>query len=139
MQHIRKNSDQHPDLIGETRLKLIASGLLYVIENVKGAPLLNPIMLCGTMFGLQIIKHRYFESNFEIPFRLSACDHRGVYDPWHGKGRSVVKMRQAQGTPWIPAEGGASRKRGCSGDVNNAIPPAYSKFLGLEAMKQLCG
>lgn len=88
-------------------------------------------MLCGTMFGLKIIKHRYFECSFPVQYQLCACDHRGVYDPWHSKGRSVVKMREAQETPWIPAEGGASRKRGRSGDVNNAIPPRTRGSSGL--------
>jgi len=135
MQRIRKNSHGHADLYAPTKAKLEASGLPYIIENVKGSPLKTSLMLCGTMFGLKIIKHRYFETNFEIPLALSACDHRGVYDPWHGKGRTAEKMREAQGTPWIPASGGASRKRGASGDSNNAIPPAYSEFLGRQMMK----
>lgn len=130
MQNIRKNGHKHPDLVGTTREKLISSGLPYIIENVKGAPLKTSIMLCGTMFGLNIIKHRYFESNVDIPLSLCACDHRGVFDPWHGLGRTAVKMREAQGTPWMPVGGGSSRRRKRSGDLNNAIPPAYSEFLG---------
>lgn len=130
MQNIRKNGHKHPDLVGPTREKLIASGLPYIIENVKGAPLKTSIMLCGTMFGLKIIKHRYFESNVDIPLSLCACDHRGVFDPWHGLGRTAVKMREAQGTPWMPGGGGSSRRHKRSGDLNNAIPPAYSEFLG---------
>lgn len=129
MQHIRKNGHKHKDLVDQTREKLIASSLPWIIENVKGSPLRTGIMLCGTMFGLRIIKHRYFESNLPLALHLTACDHRGVFDPWHGKGRTVKEMREAQGTPWIPAGGGASRKIGRSGDVNNAIPPAYAEFL----------
>lgn len=137
MQHLRKNGHAHKDLVIPTRLKLSTSGLPWIIENVKGAPLNTPIMLCGTMFGLRIIKHRYFESNMPLEFTLSACDHRGVYDPWHGKGRTVVEMRAAQDTPWIPAGGGASRKQGRTGCVNNAIPPAYSEFLGRQIIRIL--
>lgn len=137
MQNIRKNHNAHKDLVEPTRTKLESSGLPWIMENVKGSPLRTSIMLCGTMFGLRIIKHRYFESNAPLAFHLSACDHRDVYDPWHGRGRTISEMRLAQDTPWIPAGGGATRKRGRSGDVNNAIPPAYSEFLGKQIIRAL--
>lgn len=47
-----KRQDEHPDLIDSIRQLLIKTGLPYVIENVEGAPLINPVMLCGSMFGL---------------------------------------------------------------------------------------
>lgn len=49
-----KRENEHPDLIDLTRQLLIKTGLPYVIENVVGAPLANPIMLCGSMFGLGV-------------------------------------------------------------------------------------
>jgi len=139
MQHIRKNKEAHMDLIPETRAMLEKWGGPWIMENVKGAPLRTSIMLCGTMFGLRIIKHRYFEMSFQVPFLTPSCNHADVYDPWHGKGRTAEAMREAQGTPWIPASGGASRKRGASGDCNNAIPPAYSEYLGKLAMAEITG
>ena len=49
------------------RERLLAAGVPYVIENVKGAPLLDPIVLCGTMFpGLRVLRHRLFESNVAL-------------------------------------------------------------------------
>jgi DNA (cytosine-5)-methyltransferase 1 len=62
---------EHPDLVAPTRELLKASGLPYVIENVVGAPLENPVMLCGSTFGLgangrQLRRHRLFESNVPI-------------------------------------------------------------------------
>ena len=135
MQHIHKRRADHPDLIAPTRQALVDAGVPWVIENVAGAPLRNPIMLCGTMFGLAIAKHRFFESSFPLPWFMPPCDHTGIYDPWHGPGRTAAKMRDAQGTPWIPASGGASRKRGATGDANNAIPPAYSEFIGRAAAR----
>ena len=59
----------HPALIESTRIALQAIEKPYVIENVVGAPLRWPLMLCGTMFGLstlggaQLRRHRLFESN----------------------------------------------------------------------------
>ena len=95
-----------------------------------GAPLDASLMLCGTMFGLRLIKHRIFESNISLGMSPAACDHSDVYNPWQGKGRNAEKFREAQGTPWIPSPGGASRKAGYTGDLSNAIPPAYSEYLG---------
>ncbi len=137
MQKMHKNSAAHRDLVGPMREKLEAWGGAWIMENVAGAPLRSHVMLCGSMFGLRIIKHRYFEANFHLPFLMPPCDHRNMYDPWHGKGRTATEMREAQGTPWIPCSGGASRKRGASGDLNNAIPPAYSEWLGGHAMAHL--
>ena len=77
------NAKPHLDLIPETRAKLQASGIPYVIENVVGAPLIDPFMLCGTMFGLgvedaELRRHRIFESSF--PILAPKCQHG---DPDH--------------------------------------------------------
>ena len=52
----------YPDLVEPIREILKASGLPYVIENVPGAPI-EGVLLCGSMFGLKVIRHRVFESN----------------------------------------------------------------------------
>jgi hypothetical protein len=82
------------------------------------------------MFGLEIAKHRVFELGFPAFALVAPCNHVGLYDPWHGRGRTAARFRAAQGTPWIPIGGGAKRKRGETGDLFNAIPPAYTEFLG---------
>lgn len=135
----RKHFIVHKDLLGLTRDRLLASGVSYVIENVVGSPIetgpsmftnTTGVLLCGTMFGLRIIKHRQFEVNWAAPVAPRLCDHRDVYNPWQGKGRSADKLRAAQGTQWIPISGGASRRAGYTGDLFNAIPPAYTEFIG---------
>ena len=65
--------DGHPDLIDLVRRRLQATGKPYVIENVPGAPLRNHIQLCGTSFGLDVRRHRWFESNIAI--LAPPCDH----------------------------------------------------------------
>ena len=56
-----------PRLIEPVRDLLAATGLPYVIENVEGAPLIDPVVLCGTMFPeLRVIRHRLFESNVQL-------------------------------------------------------------------------
>lgn len=64
----------YPDLVGPIRQRIRHTGLPYVIENVPGAPLLNPGTLCGTMFGLSVYRHRLFESNLPLTFP-SRCTH----------------------------------------------------------------
>jgi DNA (cytosine-5)-methyltransferase 1 len=135
--HTRKSADwgrkrtshiEHPCFIEATRKGLEESGSDYVIENVVGAPIRADLMLCGTMFGLDIRKHRHFECSF--PIAQPECgSHENLYNPWQGKGRSADKMRKAMGIDWLPISGGASRKNGYTGDLFNAIPPAYSKYI----------
>lgn len=68
--------DKHPDLIAATRDAIQRTGKPYVIENVPGAPLENPLMLCGTMFGLLIVRHRLFETNPPLYFAPAPCNHQ---------------------------------------------------------------
>lgn len=127
----------HQDLIPQTRAMLRTSSLPYVIENVAGAPLRAGLMLCGTHFRLRIIKHRFFEASFPLPLMMTPCNHSDVFNPWSGAGRTAAEFRLAQDTPWIPTGGGASRKAGVTGDLYNAIPPAYTEFIGRHLMLHL--
>lgn len=133
MQHIHKNRDEHPMLIEPVRAALMLTGKPYAIENVIGAPLQNAFMLCGTMFGLQIIRHRLFECSFPLNELLPACNHANVYDPWHGKAgeRTAQKFRDAMGIDWMTDAGGGRRK----GTLGLAVPPAYTEFVGRKALE----
>lgn len=137
----RKNEIEHPDLLPRIADDLECVWQMdrvpHVIENVMGAAMRQDLMLCGTMFGLRIIKHRQFQMTFDCPAPDAKCNHVDVYNPWSGKGRSAAEHRAAQDTPWIPQCGGASRKKGVTGDVNNAIPPAYTQFIGAAMMNHL--
>jgi DNA (cytosine-5)-methyltransferase 1 len=69
--------DDYPELIEPLRNLLKETDKPYVIENVLGAPLINPLELCGSMFGLPLIRHRLFECNPPIwfPPQPHACKH----------------------------------------------------------------
>lgn len=75
--------NKHPDLIAPTREALRACGRPYIIENVPGAPLLDPVVLCGTQFGLRVYRHRLFEASIPLlspphtAHRGSTGSHRG--------------------------------------------------------------
>jgi DNA (cytosine-5)-methyltransferase 1 len=126
----------HPDLLPATRERI--RGLAYVIENVPGAPMRCDVMLCGSMFGLPVRRHRWFESNIPVsPFTLS-CDHsrpiHGVYGALHGKAGAWPGMlpdtlesrRTALGIDWMNAD-----------ELALAIPPAYTEHIGQELMAHL--
>jgi DNA (cytosine-5)-methyltransferase 1 len=139
------NADAHPDLVEPTRRMLRASGRPYIIENVEGAPLIEPVMLCGTMFpGLRVLRHRLFESNR----RLSA--------PAHGKHPLVFThdKRKAhygaldEATAFVQVTGGGNCSKAAAADamgidwmtkdeMNEAIPPAYTEWLGAQMIAEL--
>ena len=130
MANIHQNSDTHPDLIAPTREVLEKSGKLYVIENVEGAPLRIDLMLCGTMFGLRIRHHRIFESSILMPILTPACNHVDLYDRFHGgemARNERVKMSAVMGIDWF-----MTRE-----EVRNAIPSAYTEFIGKQLIKEL--
>jgi DNA (cytosine-5)-methyltransferase 1 len=118
--------DAHPNLLPVVLDRLRAQPTPYIVENVQGAQVFmrNPIMLCGTMFGLNIYRHRWFEiGNVEMFFLLPPCSHYGravLISGTDSEGRepSVEARRQAIRCPWMVDK-----------ELDEAIPPAYSKFL----------
>lgn len=106
----------------------------YVIENVVGAKLNNPIRLCGEMFGLGVIRHRLFETNWDMT-APAHIKHRGrvrgwrhgvyydgpyvaVYGEGGGKG-TTAEWSEAMGIDWMTRDG-----------LREAIPPAYTEWVG---------
>jgi DNA (cytosine-5)-methyltransferase 1 len=131
---------EHPDLVGPVRDALEQTGLPYVIENVPGAPLRAQLMLCGSMFAeTNIRQHRLFEANWPMPMAPFSCgDHSLLYNPWKGSGRSASRHRAAVGADWIPMAGGATRKRAATqgADIYEAIPPAYTEWIGKHLLEE---
>ena len=123
---------EHPDLIDATREFLEASKLPWIMENVEGAPLRNPTLLCGSMFpGLRVYRHRLFEANFPLtapahPPHLAHLRKMGrppeEGDFMHVVGNfSGVKQAKAAmgGLDWMSRDG-----------LRESIPPAYTEYLG---------
>jgi DNA (cytosine-5)-methyltransferase 1 len=132
------NAHEWPQLIGPVRERLIASGSPYVIENVQGAPLRDPVTLCGTMFrGLRVIRHRLFEATFKITApkcgrhpkvhtfdRRKAhfgktCEWRDFVQVTGGGNSTTLAACSAMGIWWMTKE-----------ELNEAIPPAYAFHIG---------
>jgi DNA (cytosine-5)-methyltransferase 1 len=123
----------YPNLIPIIRQRLAEISCPTVIENVEGAPLESPVTLCGSMFGLDVRRHRLFECSF--PVLAPECRHdlqRGDYP--QATNRANRRKTVEVGVWRIPLE---TQKRAMGVDwsvtleeLSEAIPPAYSKFLG---------
>jgi len=129
--------DGYPDMIAEVRVRV--AGHPYVIENVPTAPLVEPILLCGSSFGLDIRRHRHFESN--LPLVAPRCDH-GWQTPRFPPAtnrvnlRSTVEVgvwripldvqRRAMGIEWMTLA-----------ELSEAVPPAYTFELGRQLLALL--
>ncbi len=77
--------ENHPDLLQPSIDALEKTGKPYVVENVPGAPMKNYLMLCGTMFGLRVFRHRLFVIKPQIMFSPFVCNH---YDRSSNGGRN---------------------------------------------------
>jgi DNA (cytosine-5)-methyltransferase 1 len=122
-------------MIELTRGVLRSTGVPYIIENVPSAPLINPIVLCGSMFGLDVRRHRVFECSF--PVAQPPCLHnlqQGSYPQATNRTnrRKTVEVgvwripldvqQRAMGIDWMTLE-----------ELSEAIPPAYAEYLGMSA------
>jgi DNA (cytosine-5)-methyltransferase 1 len=157
------NAKEHANLIPATRALLQASGLAYIIENVEGAKahLIQPVRLCGTMFGLgiddaELRRHRLFETSFPIPL-APPCQHGGrdVVGVYGGH----IRNRRRARTIGIYGEGARDSRRKfdkgvpdfttdqgrvamgidwmTTAELSQAIPPAYTEWLGWQLFAAL--
>jgi DNA (cytosine-5)-methyltransferase 1 len=132
-------SKDHPDMIPQTRHLLQKSGRPYVIENVVGAPLINPILLCGSMFGLKVRRHRLFECSFSFVRPPCGCKHaeqgpvitvtghpggKSTRDGLRGRG-NTQDWRDAMRIQWMSGK-----------ELAQAIPPDYTHHIGRQIWRQ---
>lgn len=141
-----RTGKEYPDLVAATRELLIDAGTPYVIENVESAPLTDPVILCGTMFpALRVLRHRGFEScvkltapahgNHPLVFthdkrksHYGKLDQDKSFVQVTGGGNSTTKRaKQAMGVNWKMSKE----------EINEAIPPAYTEYIGIQLREQL--
>ena len=116
------------DMIPEVRQALINSGVRYIIENVPQSPLIDPVQVCGSYFGLAVRRHRLFESNMNLVG--TPCNHTtrpvGVYgslnDEIPNGGRTAKTIEEGRAAMGIDHM--------IWTELVEAIPPAYTKYLG---------
>lgn len=142
--------DDTPKLIPDVRALLLETGKPFVIENVENArsELGNSVMLCGTMFELPLWRHRYFETWPMWLMSPATCKHnrhpitvhsgshsRQTWEPVRCTGgartgvrprESVEVVRVAMQIDWMT-----------QGELTEAIPPAYTRWIGEQLMSYL--
>ena len=126
----------YPNLIPQTRA-LLAGHPYNAIENVPGAPLRTSIRLCGTMFGLKVIRHRHFETSFAV--LAPTCGRHGGTNSHRGYSTGAefvcvaghnyrrVEGAAAMGIHWMQNRD----------ELSEAIPPAYGEFIGRAALNHI--
>jgi DNA (cytosine-5)-methyltransferase 1 len=136
--NVKDITDRYEDLVAPTRQLLIETGRPYVMENVPGAPLINPVQLCGSMFNLDVRRHRLFETSW---FMLQPdCQHH-VWTERKYKGSTnrgprftievgawnepIALQRAAMGIDWMQLR-----------ELSEAIPPAYTEWIGRQFAQQ---
>lgn len=142
--HRKNQGIVYPALIAPIRERLIKARALYCIENVPGAKneLRSPTLLCGGMFDLGVMRHRLFETNWKLVAPVHLCNGKlidrdevsitrhGPPARWYRKnpGREfdIKTWHEAMGIDWMNRL-----------PLTQAIPPAYSEFIGREAIKIL--
>lgn len=133
----RKAGKEYVDLIEVTRRELIKTGKPYVIENVPGSPLINPIELCGSMFGMRTYRHRLFESNIELKApthpehtapnaKMGRKPKDGDFIQYVGHFSGVRLVQEMTGLYWLG-----------QGELAQSIPPQYTKYIGEQLMVAL--
>jgi DNA (cytosine-5)-methyltransferase 1 len=129
-------SGDYPDLIAATRGLLDLTGLPYVIENVPGSPLRPDLTLCGHMFGLELYRHRVFETNWfawqpaHVPHTLPAS-RAGHWTPGtimsvSGHVSPIAKAREAMGIDWMARD-----------ELAESIPPAFTEHIGTQLLAHI--
>lgn len=130
----------YPDLVDPTRKMLWASGLPFVMENVVGAPLENPIQICGSGLGMRLQRHRLFESNIALwgvpcahgqnpwnPAYKAATGRKRRRVPVIGEWRIPKALQdEAMGIDWMTLP-----------ELSEAIPPAYTEHIGSQLIDHL--
>jgi DNA (cytosine-5)-methyltransferase 1 len=129
--------NDHPDYVSAVRNLLMELGKPFIIENVPGSPLREPIELCGAMFGLRTYRHRLFESNIPLsapthPDHLARTTKMGrpprADEFMHvvGNFSGVAHARAAMGIDWMTRD-----------ELREAIPPAYTEHIGRQLIAHM--
>ena len=131
------NKPGYPRLVPQLRELLDRTKKPYVIENVQLAPLRQDLMLCGDMFDLRVIRHRYFEiEGFHVP-RIKHRKHRGTvaegyyvacYGGGFGNDRTRKKFPRIKTTKKDMQE--ALDVKWTTKNITQCIPPKYFEYIG---------
>jgi DNA (cytosine-5)-methyltransferase 1 len=128
-------------MLDATLERLARQAAPWVVENVGSAHNRADLLLCGEMFGLRTIRHRRFTVDPRMPLLVA---------PAHRRHRRATRTRDriaalAEGhNVSITGDVGVHVGPPCMGidwmngdELSQAIPPAYSEFIGEQLMAHL--
>lgn len=136
----------YPRLVEHLRKRLQAAKAHWVIENVVGAPLHHPVLLCGTMLSLPLRRHRLFETSFSTG-ETPACQHGADYGVYAGKvtkigTRAAAYVAGSGRVHYRPQTATKQEGQAAMGiswmslaELSQAIPPAYSEWIARQCCK----
>lgn len=113
----RGQAADHPDLLQPVVDHLRNIGIPWIVENVPAAPMAPDFVLCGSMFGLAVRRHRWFLTSWTGFDLVPECQHRAADLPFMHKGERA--FADAMGCEWMTNR-----------EAREAIPPAYTEYLG---------
>jgi DNA (cytosine-5)-methyltransferase 1 len=134
----RGTGKTYPDLLAQTRELLIQAGNPWIIENVPGAPMRADYRLCGCQFDLRLRRQRWFETSWHGFSLMRPCEHFGPVPSVVGHGTptwvrqalgynpTIAEYRECMGIGWMNRD-----------ELSQAIPPAYTKWIGERLLSHL--
>lgn len=142
MPNVRRKHNSAERLIEPIRERFLATSKPYIIENVPHAPLQNFIQLSGPMLNLKVIRKRWFECHgFELGLMPAAQTYKNAraagYIPYN-KGetsRRNIRLHQIWTKPRVSKAMDINWMS--MAELNEAIPPAYSRLIGGWLIKAL--
>ena len=124
----RKAGKVYPDYIPRVRELLIEIGVPWIIENVPNSPLINPVVLNGSLFNMNIHRPRLFETSFYLeqpevpamkPVKMGRPVKAGDILQPVGHFSGVAYAKREMALPWMGQK-----------ELAQAIPPAYTEWIG---------
>lgn len=142
----KSTKDKYLNLIPQTRELLVRSGKPYVIENVPRSPLVNPIQLCGTSFGIPVRRHRLFELG-QWSVEAPKCRHQDFTErrfPGSSNrpnGRTVCNVGEYRVPLATQKECMTIDRKVTLHELSEMVPPPYTQWIGeqYEAYKRASG
>lgn len=117
----RSMGKTYPDLLRPTLDLLKMANVPAIVENVPEAGLYPHFMLCGSMFGLRVTRHRHFEAVNWLPvYQKMYCNHTKDSHTIAGAFRGTIHE--------------AAESMGCystrlRSELKEGIPPSYAEFI----------
>lgn len=125
----------HPGLVEAVRDVLTATGKPFVIENVEGSPLRNPITLCAWTFGYETYRHRLFEAHKTT---ITAPEHRPhvvrTSSPGHFIPGTFISV--AGHCPPIALAREVMDLDLPRPELAESIPPYFTHWIGVQVIQQ---